>query len=325
VACTAAATVGTLPEDRDATGEAAAAAGEVSEGVELVGVVGVVEVAGAAEVAEVAGAAEVAEAARAAEMAEVAGAAAVAGAEVVGAAEAAAAEVAGAAEVVGAAEVAGVAGAAGVARAAGVTGAAAPEGLASGAVAEGFAAPSKGSSVRVSSAGVESFAPLSESLPRTGVAWGSPVSSCALSSSSGSTRSVVPAALDGVAVLFWSEAESGAVRVGAPAVPSTGVEGVIPRSTSGSINSSLLPRGAPVAGARGPSVWAEPSREGAWTELSRADRAGRPGSRGSSMGRSVRGSSIKRDAASTGSCLVAGYPATPRQQHLPDGSQIEAR
>jgi len=195
---------------------------------------------------------------------------------------------------------------------------AAPVGLASRFVAEDLFAPSKGSSVSVSSAGVESLAPPSESLSRTGVAMGSPVSSCSLRSSSGSMRSVAPGALDvaGVpaAAPFWSEAASCAGCVGPVAGSSTTVAGVIPRSISGSINSSPAVPGAAAAGVR---------RSCAWTEPSRAGRTGRPGSRGSSIGRSVRGSSIKRDAGSTGSCLVAGYPATPGRPHLPDGSQIE--
>jgi hypothetical protein len=70
--------------------------------------------------------------------------------------------------------------------------------LTSGVAADGFVALSKGSSVNVSSAGVENLAPPSESLSGTGVVGGSPVSSCALSNSSGSTRSVGPGALDAV-------------------------------------------------------------------------------------------------------------------------------
>jgi hypothetical protein len=192
--------------------------------------------------------------------------------------------------------------------------------------AAGGVVPSKGSSVSVSSAGVESFAPSPESLVRTAAAGGSPVSSCALKSSSGSMGSVAPAVLDVAgtgAAAFWSEPASCVAGAGALAgPPSANVVGAIPRSTSGSINSSPAPLGAR-AGTGRTSVATEPSREGAWTELSGAGRTGRPGSRGSSIGRSVRGSSIKRDAGSTGSWLVAGYPATPGRQYLPDGSQIE--
>jgi hypothetical protein len=179
-------------------------------------------------------------------------------------------------------------------------GGAAAVGLASGVVAEDLVAPSKGSSVSVSSAGVESLAPPPESLSRTGVAMGSPVSSCALRSSSGSMSSVAPGALDVTGVpagaTFWSEAASCAGCVGPLAGPPTDVVGAIPRSISGSINSSPAVPGAVAAG-----EW----RSCVWAELSRAGRTGRPGSRGSSIGRSVRGSSIKRDAGSTGSCLVA--------------------
>lgn len=207
-----------------------------------------------------------------------------------------------------------------------VAGGALPLGLASGVAAEGFAAPSKGSSVSVRSAGVASFAPLPDSLSRAGVAAGSPVSSCALRSSSGSMRSVVPGALEAAgagAMPFWSEAASCAAGVDTLAAPSTNVGGVIPSSTSGSINSSPAALGALATSAGRASVGTGPSPEGAGAELSRAGRTGRPPSRGSSIGRSVRGSSIKRDAASTGSCLVARYPATPGRQYLPDGSQIE--
>ena len=138
-----------------------------------------------------------------------------------------------------------------------------------------FCVPSKGSSVRVSSAGVVSFGPL-EPPPSSckGVARTSPVSSSALRSSSGSMSS-------------FGAATS---RVLVAALLATMVSGVAPRSTSGSINSSS--RASPATRADGAG------RASNWMELSRAGRTGTPPSRGSSTGRSVRGSSIRRDAAS---------------------------
>ncbi len=166
--------------------------------------------------------------------------------------------------------------------------------LASVVVVDSFCAPSKGSSVSVSSAGTDNFVPV-EPPSCKGVARTSPVSSSALRSSFGSTRSL-DAISRGVATgLFSTFVAEG---------------GVSPRSTSGSINSSSRP--SLEAGAEGAG------RASAWTELSRAGRTGTPASRGSSTGRSVRGSSIGRDAAFYTTCLSCNVRARVPKRWLTD-------
>jgi hypothetical protein len=147
----------------------------------------------------------------------------------------------------------------------------------------------------------------------------SPVSSSALSSSSGSMRSIGLDAWDaesGATALFCSEPTGRAVAEDSPGRPSpTVVAGDAPSSTSGSMSSLLVD--TPVVGAgRASGGTALPAGEAA--------RRGSPASNGSSTGRSVKGSSIGRDAASINSCLLpvrkprqppAGAPANLYTQH----------